>query len=173
MVPPVVANQHCFARLPASRPMALGNHRHSELGKTAVRAVKKITCRSIGCARRVSTRAGDRLYTAVFATSHYLELCCLSHPQDNLDAADNWSIRRSSDEQQRLAFVHVFLTRPKLVFLDEVRNSLEARRSRLCIIRRCTSCGRERSSASYIAKWCPLPSTAREIRGTRKSASAS
>ncbi len=42
-----------------------------------------------------------------------------------LDTEDNWSLRLSLGEQQRLAFARVLLLRPSLVFLDEASSALD------------------------------------------------
>jgi putative ATP-binding cassette transporter len=44
-----------------------------------------------------------------------------------LDAVHDWSQRLSPGEQQRLAFARIFLTKPTLVFLDEVTSALDER----------------------------------------------
>jgi putative ATP-binding cassette transporter len=44
-----------------------------------------------------------------------------------LDAVHDWSQRLSPGEQQRLAFARIFLTKPALVFLDEVTSALDER----------------------------------------------
>ncbi|SNT27009.1 putative ATP-binding cassette transporter [Noviherbaspirillum humi] len=56
----------------------------------------------------------------------FLDLCRLAHLRDKLDHADNWSQRLSPGEQQRLAFVRVFLMRPQVLFLDEATSALDA-----------------------------------------------
>lgn len=57
--------------------------------------------------------------------TRYLGLCRLSHLADRLDVAANWSHALSPGEQQRLAFVRVFLNRPRLVFLDEASSAMD------------------------------------------------
>jgi putative ATP-binding cassette transporter len=57
--------------------------------------------------------------------THYLALCRLSHLADRLDVAANWSQALSPGEQQRLAFVRVFLNRPRIVFLDEASSAMD------------------------------------------------
>jgi len=57
--------------------------------------------------------------------TRYLGLCRLSHLADRLDVAANWSQALSPGEQQRLAFVRVFLNRPRLVFLDEASSAMD------------------------------------------------
>lgn len=42
-----------------------------------------------------------------------------------LDATDQWSLRLSGGEQQRLAFARVFLAEPAVVFLDEATSALD------------------------------------------------
>ena len=46
---------------------------------------------------------------------------------NELDAVHDWSQRLSPGEQQRLAFARIFLTKPALVFLDEVTSALDER----------------------------------------------
>jgi putative ATP-binding cassette transporter len=48
-----------------------------------------------------------------------------SHLASRLDVAANWSQALSPGEQQRLAFVRVFLNRPRLVFLDEASSAMD------------------------------------------------
>ncbi|EOA04694.1 ABC transporter permease and ATPase components protein [Herbaspirillum frisingense GSF30] len=57
--------------------------------------------------------------------TRYLALCRLSHLADRLDVAANWSQALSPGEQQRLAFVRVFLNRPRIVFLDEASSAMD------------------------------------------------
>lgn len=57
--------------------------------------------------------------------TRYLNLCRLSHLAASLDVAANWSQALSPGEQQRLAFVRVFLNRPRLVFLDEASSAMD------------------------------------------------
>jgi ABC-type uncharacterized transport system fused permease/ATPase subunit len=57
--------------------------------------------------------------------TRYLALCRLSHLAGRLDLAANWSQALSPGEQQRLAFVRVFLNRPRLVFLDEASSAMD------------------------------------------------
>ncbi|AON57177.1 ABC transporter ATP-binding protein/permease [Herbaspirillum seropedicae] len=57
--------------------------------------------------------------------TRYLGLCRLAHLADRLDVAANWSHALSPGEQQRLAFVRVFLNRPRLVFLDEASSAMD------------------------------------------------
>jgi len=42
-----------------------------------------------------------------------------------LDSTDQWSLRLSGGEQQRLAFARVFLAEPAVVFLDEATSALD------------------------------------------------
>lgn len=60
------------------------------------------------------------------AIIHYLELCRLTHLIPKLDEVDNWSIRLSPGEQQRLAFVRALLHRPNTLFLDEATSAVDA-----------------------------------------------
>jgi putative ATP-binding cassette transporter len=46
---------------------------------------------------------------------------------NELDVVHDWSQRLSPGEQQRLAFARIFLTKPALVFLDEVTSALDER----------------------------------------------
>ncbi|MBP0598950.1 ABC transporter ATP-binding protein/permease [Herbaspirillum sp. LeCh32-8] len=57
--------------------------------------------------------------------ARYLALCRLPHLADRLDQAANWSQALSPGEQQRLAFVRVFLNRPQLLFLDEASSAMD------------------------------------------------
>ncbi|RZI39887.1 ABC transporter ATP-binding protein/permease [Herbaspirillum sp. HC18] len=68
--------------------------------------------------------AGEKSYKDL-AICHYLDLCMLSHLTDKLDDSDNWNQRLSPGEQQRLAFVRVFLMRPQVLFLDEATSALD------------------------------------------------
>jgi vitamin B12/bleomycin/antimicrobial peptide transport system ATP-binding/permease protein len=42
-----------------------------------------------------------------------------------LDSVDQWSLRLSGGEQQRLAFARVFLAEPSVIFLDEATSALD------------------------------------------------
>ncbi|MBB5393955.1 MULTISPECIES: ABC transporter ATP-binding protein/permease [unclassified Herbaspirillum] len=57
--------------------------------------------------------------------ARYLALCRLPQLAGRLDQAANWSHALSPGEQQRLAFVRVFLNRPALVFLDEASSAMD------------------------------------------------
>ncbi|WP_343587222.1 ABC transporter ATP-binding protein/permease [Herbaspirillum sp.] len=57
--------------------------------------------------------------------ARYLALCRLPQLAGRLDQAANWSHALSPGEQQRLAFVRVFLNRPGLVFLDEASSAMD------------------------------------------------
>lgn len=59
------------------------------------------------------------------AIVRYLMLCRLPQLAGRLDQAANWSQALSPGEQQRLAFVRVFLNRPALVFLDEASSAMD------------------------------------------------
>ncbi|MCA1327047.1 ABC transporter ATP-binding protein/permease [Herbaspirillum sp. alder98] len=59
------------------------------------------------------------------AIVRYLSLCRLGHLAARLDQVAQWSNVLSPGEQQRLAFVRVFLNRPQLVFLDEASSAMD------------------------------------------------
>ena len=46
---------------------------------------------------------------------------------NELDVVHDWSQRLSPGEQQRLAFARILLTKPALLFLDEVTSALDER----------------------------------------------
>ncbi|MFL9927122.1 ABC transporter ATP-binding protein/permease [Herbaspirillum lusitanum] len=54
-----------------------------------------------------------------------LELCRLPHLKQALAETANWSQHLSPGEQQRLAFVRVFLNRPDILFLDEASSAMD------------------------------------------------
>jgi putative ATP-binding cassette transporter len=54
-----------------------------------------------------------------------LELCRLPHLQQAIGETANWSQHLSPGEQQRLAFVRVFLNRPDILFLDEASSAMD------------------------------------------------
>lgn len=54
-----------------------------------------------------------------------LDMCGLSHLKQSLDIEADWSHMLSLGEQQRLAFVRIFLQRPKWVFLDEATSAMD------------------------------------------------
>lgn len=54
-----------------------------------------------------------------------LEACGLSHLAGCLDEERDWSHVLSLGEQQRLAFVRIFLRRPRWVFLDEATSAMD------------------------------------------------
>lgn len=72
----------------------------------------------------ISYPAQERQYRDA-TIRQYLELCRLPHLSDRLDETANWSQRLSPGEQQRLAFVRVFLLRPEALFLDEATSALD------------------------------------------------
>jgi vitamin B12/bleomycin/antimicrobial peptide transport system ATP-binding/permease protein len=57
--------------------------------------------------------------------TRYLALCRLPHLAGRLGQAANWSQALSPGEQQRLAFVRVFLNRPQWLFLDEASSAMD------------------------------------------------
>lgn len=52
-------------------------------------------------------------------------LCKLEHLAKRLDDIENWSQVLSPGEQQRVAFVRVFLHKPDWLFLDEATSALD------------------------------------------------
>ncbi len=54
-----------------------------------------------------------------------LRECGLSHLVDSLDVEGDWSHILSLGEQQKLAFVRIFLKQPKWVFLDEATSAMD------------------------------------------------
>ncbi len=54
-----------------------------------------------------------------------LDMCGLDHLKQSLDIEADWSHMLSLGEQQRLAFVRIFLQRPKWVFLDEATSAMD------------------------------------------------
>ncbi|MDE3021775.1 MAG: ABC transporter ATP-binding protein/permease [Pseudomonadota bacterium] len=54
-----------------------------------------------------------------------LALCELEHLVPMLDVTDNWSIKLSPGEQQRMAFLRLFLVKPDIAFLDEASSALD------------------------------------------------
>lgn len=66
----------------------------------------------------------ERAYTDL-VMCHYLDLCRLSHLKDQLDVHANWGNHLSPGEQQRLAFVRVFLAQPQVVFFDEATSAMD------------------------------------------------
>ena len=54
-----------------------------------------------------------------------LDFCGLSHIKVDLDTEGDWTHILSLGEQQKLAFVRVFLRKPKYVFLDEATSDMD------------------------------------------------
>jgi putative ATP-binding cassette transporter len=54
-----------------------------------------------------------------------LKLCRLAHLESQLDESANWSQILSPGEQQRVAFIRVFLQKPNWLFLDEATSALD------------------------------------------------
>ena len=54
-----------------------------------------------------------------------LSLCRLDHLKDRLSIEENWALILSVGEQQRVAWVRVFLHRPQWLFLDEATSALD------------------------------------------------
>ncbi len=121
MTPPLAASQRCCRAIAGNWSYGAGIIEIPNQARLAGRAAKN--CRSARCAQRLPIRRRrSPLWGATFAT---IWTCVrLSHLQDKLDEADNWSIRLSPGEQQRLAFVRVLLTGPEVVFLDEAGSAL-------------------------------------------------
>lgn len=68
-------------------------------------------------------RAGTAYDSAALRDAlHRAELGALA---DQLDVFDNWSLRLSPGEQQRLAFARALLARPDFLFLDEATSALD------------------------------------------------
>ncbi len=78
---------------------------------------------------------------------------------DRLDDSDNWQMRLSGGEQQRLAVARALIAAPDWLFLDEATSALdEASEGALYRDDRRKRCRRRRSSRSAIARRSP-PST--------------
>jgi vitamin B12/bleomycin/antimicrobial peptide transport system ATP-binding/permease protein len=60
------------------------------------------------------------------AIAEVLRLCRLEHLIERLNDSDNWSMRLSPGEQQRLAVARALLNRPQWLFLDEATAALDA-----------------------------------------------
>lgn len=56
---------------------------------------------------------------------HALCLCGLEELRWRLDKSENWAMKLSPGEQQRLAFARALLMRPKWLFLDEATSALD------------------------------------------------
>jgi putative ATP-binding cassette transporter len=54
-----------------------------------------------------------------------LELCRLGHLRPQLDVEGHWSLILSGGEQQRVAWVRVFLQKPDWLFLDEATSAMD------------------------------------------------
>lgn len=54
-----------------------------------------------------------------------LEKVNLGHFVERLDESDNWAVRLSPGEQQRLAIARVLVSRPQWIFLDEATSALD------------------------------------------------
>ncbi len=54
-----------------------------------------------------------------------MQACFLGHLTDKLDKPDDWQHKLSPGELQRVAFVRILLTRPKVVLLDEATAALD------------------------------------------------
>jgi putative ATP-binding cassette transporter len=54
-----------------------------------------------------------------------LQLCCLEQFAPRLDEHDNWALRLSPGEQQRLAIARALLNKPQWLFLDEATAALD------------------------------------------------
>ena len=54
-----------------------------------------------------------------------LEACRLGHLKELLDTEDDWQHKLSPGELQRIAFVRILITRPRLVLLDEATAALD------------------------------------------------
>ena len=59
------------------------------------------------------------------AVKSYLRECELTKLSDKLDEVEDWSKILSLGEQQRLAFIRIFLYKPRYVFLDEATSALD------------------------------------------------
>jgi putative ATP-binding cassette transporter len=56
---------------------------------------------------------------------HALSLCGLEELRWRLDESENWAMKLSPGEQQRLAFARALLMRPKWLFFDEATSALD------------------------------------------------
>ncbi len=56
---------------------------------------------------------------------HALRLCGLEELRWRLDQSENWGMKLSPGEQQRLAFARALLIRPQWLFFDEATSSLD------------------------------------------------
>ncbi len=56
---------------------------------------------------------------------HALSACGLEGLRGRLDESENWAMKLSPGEQQRLAFVRVLLMRPQWLFFDEATSALD------------------------------------------------
>lgn len=55
----------------------------------------------------------------------YMSLCHIAYLSSQLDVAADWNHVLSVGEQQRLAFVRIFLQKPSWIFLDEATSALD------------------------------------------------
>ncbi|MDE3207609.1 MAG: ATP-binding cassette domain-containing protein, partial [Pseudomonadota bacterium] len=51
--------------------------------------------------------------------------CKLDHLIPLLEETDNWSLKLSPGEQQRIAFLRLFMVKPDMAFLDEASSALD------------------------------------------------
>ncbi|ASK28367.1 ABC transporter ATP-binding protein/permease [Neisseria chenwenguii] len=76
-----------------------------------------------GSLREAVCYPGISADTAALETS--MQQCRLGHLIENLDKTDDWQHRLSPGELQRIAFVRILLTRPKIILLDEATAALD------------------------------------------------
>jgi len=94
------------------------------LPKEQTMFVPQIPYLPLGTLRQVLLYPGDMEFSDQIV-KQWMHICRIAYLSDQLDVEADWNHVLSVGEQQRLAFVRVFLQKPTWIFFDEATSALD------------------------------------------------